>query len=531
MSPPPEDKGVPEMSAKAAKLLGLNPAKLSRSKSERKSKSRGLDDDDDLVMVGGDDLNTSPEKSSRDHRGKSKVLSDPIFKDAPPPPAVPMPPGDDDLPIRRKKLSTMESSANARTSKQARQEDDIVMVDADGPSEAPGLKRSDPSARKAGIGGMLGGLLGKTRSDNKRRSIALTDDEGRGLRRDDRKVKRSAKERSVGDTDQDVTMTGGAAEEDQEARREARRARRAEKEATEKAADYARRAKDEERRERRRKQEEEMEARRQEEKEARRAARREQRAREDAEREAAEAKEAERAERRRARRAERDAAQTDAEPLTEDPGRLRKSDRRKSHMDAPIDDDEERRRRREERRGMRSSEAPRTSRRKSAPVVDSYFDPRNGSNSRDAEPEYLPADGPVYKDAKRKKDKAGWPHSGTDSWVKDHSDAPPPPGDTPPVDERPADDPVADENARRNLRKTRRHSKYEDGAGAVDDQEERRRRRESRRQEKEAVRSSEGSQGDRRRASRRDSAYVDNEPRAPSAQGGLFSRFKKIAGV
>jgi hypothetical protein len=42
MSPPPDDaKNPPEMSGKAAKLLGVTPAKLSRSKSERKSKSRG----------------------------------------------------------------------------------------------------------------------------------------------------------------------------------------------------------------------------------------------------------------------------------------------------------------------------------------------------------------------------------------------------------------------------------------------------------------------------------------------------------
>jgi hypothetical protein len=485
---------------------------------------KGLDDDDDIVMVGGDEDTASPEKSSRDRKGKSKVIADPIFKNAPPPPPA-VPPGDEDLPIRRNKMPfTKESSANARYVKQAKQEDDIVMVDAGGPSEKPGLKRSDSSAKRAGIGGMFGGLLSKSRPDNKRRNTALTDDEGRSLRREDRKIKRPANERSEGnDVDRNVTMSGGAAEEDQEARREARRARRAEREAAEKAAEDARRAKDEERRERRRKQEEEMEARRQEEKEARRAARREQRAREDAEREAAAAKEAERAERRRARRAEREATQTDGEePVTDDPGRLKRPDRRKSHMD----DDEERRQRHEQRRRNGLSEAPRTSRRMSAPVVDSYFDPRNGSKSRNAGPEFLPADGPVYKDSRRKKEKAGWPHSGTDSWVKDHSDAPPPPEDAPPADD-PADDPTADENARRNLRKTRRHSKYDDGAG---DQEERRRRRESRRREKEVVRSSEGSQGDDRRSSRRDSVYI-NASRAPSAQGGLFSRFKRLAGV
>ena len=478
----------------------------------------GLDDEDDIVMVDGDDL-TSPEKSTRDRKGKPKVIADPSFKA---PPAVPMPPGDYDLPERRKRMPpTKDMNANSRLSKQTKQDDDIVMVDAGGPSENPGLKRSDSSAKKPGLSGMFGGLLAKSRPDNKRRSTALTDDEGaRGLRREDRKIKRAATDRSQPDID--VTMSGGAAEEDQEAKREARRARRAEREAAEKTADEARRIKDEERRERRRKQEEEAEAKLREEKESRRAARREQKAREEEDRLAAEVKDAARTERRRARRAERD-VQTDGEPMTEDPVRLKKSDRRKSHMDGPVEDDEDRRRRREERHRMRSSDAPRTSRRKSAPVVNDYFDSRNGSKKA---PEYLPADGPVYKNAKSKK--VGWPHSGTDSWVQDHSDAPPPPDDTPAVEPTPAEDPIADENARRELRKTRRHSKYDDGA---DDQDERRRRKESRRAEKENVKSSEGSQGDGRRSSRRESAYIDSGSRAPSAQGGLFGRLKKIAGV
>lgn len=475
---------------------------------------KDVDEDDDLVMVDA----FSPEKPSRDRKGKSKVISDPMFK---PPPAVPMPPGDYDLPSRRKRSAT-DSSANARN-KQAKQDDDIVMVDAGGPSDnLGGLKRSDSVAKKAGLGGMLGGFLSKTRPDNKRRNTAVTDDEApRGLRREDRKIKRPAKGRSEAD-DVDMTMSGGAAEEDQEARREARRARRAEKEAFEKATEEARKAKDEERRERRRRQEEEAEAKIREEKDARRAARREQRAKEDADRLAADAKEAERAERRKSRRAERE-VQTDVEGLTEDPARLKKSDRRKSHMDGPVEDDEDRRRRREERHRMRSTDAPKTSRRKSAPVVDDYFDTRNGKPQ--ARDEYLPADGPVYKNSKRKK--AGWPHSGTDSWVQETSDAPPPPEDAAPAEGGSPVDDVADEDARRRLRRTRKHSKV-DEADAMD---ERQRRRESRRSEKAAtVRSGEGSQGDGLRSSRRDSGFVDTS-RAPSASGGLFSRFKKIAGV
>jgi hypothetical protein len=91
------------------------------------------------------------------------------------------------------------------------------------------------------------------------------------------------------------------------------------------------------------------------------------------------------------------------------------------------------------------------------------------------------------------------------------------------VEEGPADDTIADENVRRHLRKTRRLSKYDE-----DDREERRRRRESRRAD--GMKSSEGSQGDVRRSSRRDSGFI-TASREPSAQGGLFSRFRRIAGV
>jgi hypothetical protein len=105
------------MSEKAARMLGVTPNKLSRSKSERKSYSRGMlrprlprtseektnphegmDDDEDLVMVDKDEDAPSPEKTSRDRKGKSKVT------DAPPP-AVPMPPSSVDPPTRRRTLT------------------------------------------------------------------------------------------------------------------------------------------------------------------------------------------------------------------------------------------------------------------------------------------------------------------------------------------------------------------------------------------------------------------------------------------
>lgn len=420
-----------------------------------------------------------------------------------------MPPGTNDMPYWRPRGPfSLEPSANGRYSKQAKQDEDIVMVDAGGPSETPGLKRSDSSAKKAaaGLGGMLGGFLSKPRPEPKRRST-LDDGSGRGLRREDRKIKRFSE-------NPDVTMTGGIADEDQEAqdsRRAARRARRAEKEAIEKAAEEARKAKDAGRRERRRKQEEESEARRQEEKEARRAARKEQKALEEAERQAAEAKQAERSERRRAKRAERDAraeaTQTDGEALTEGPERLKRSDRRKSHMDG-TEDEEERRRRREERRAARGIETPRTSRRKSAPIVDSYFDTRNGSKAE--------------KESKRKSRQPGWPHSGTDSWVQDHSDAPPPPEDAPATD-APGDTTAGDERERRRMRKTRHQNETE----AEEDAEERRIRREARRNEREQVKSSEGSQGDGRRSTRRESGFIEPRSRAASSTGGIFSRWRR----
>lgn len=515
ISPPPE------MSSKAAKLLGLTPGKLSRSKSEKHKSSRGMlpsspanvhlsmtdnlkapEEDEDIVIVGANGASPPPEKSSRDRKSKSKVFTDPIAFSSPPP-AVPMPPGDNDLPYRRPRMPK-DPRADGR-SKQTKPDEDIVMVDAGGPSEnePPALKRSDSSAKKAGLGGMFGGLLSKARPDNKRRGTAVEEDGPRGLRREDRKVKRE-------DVDRDVTMSGGAAEEDQEAKRAARRAARKEQEALLKAADDARNAKDDERRARRRKQEEEMEARQQEEKDLRRAARREQKAQAEADRQASEAKEAERLEKRRARRSEKEATQTDGEQLTEGPERLKRSDRRKSHMDGPADDDEERRRRREERRAARGTDTPKTSRRQSAPVVDGYFDSRNGSRARDTE-----------KDSKRKK--AGWPHSGTDSWVAETSDAPPPPDKgIGAADE--TEDGVGGEKERSRMRKTRRQSKY--GDETEEDPEERRKRRESRRQERGTVKSSEGSQGDGRRPSRRDSGFVDS--RAPSAQGGIFGRLKRM---
>lgn len=482
-----------------------------------------MEEDDDIVMV----EEPSPEKSSR---RKSRVSHEhptafsrlgwimpvsmarglsPLY--------VPIPPIGYDAPAQPRRRQTNKISETDSIYKQVRQQDDdIVMVDAGGPSEnhqPPSFKKSESRAKKAGLGGMLGGFLSKARPDaTRKRSTAQTDDEGRGLRREGRKVKRA---RDAGtDGDMDATMVGAATDDDQEARRATRRARRAEREAAETAAEDARKANDE-RSTRRRKREGGDEIRRQEDREARRAARREARAVE----EAARIAEDERAERRRARRAEKEAAAAQVNDLLS-PNREKrhKSERRRSTMDAATTDDDRR-----DRRRHRTSETPRSSRRRvTEPDIKDYFDPRNSSR-RKGNDDVIPADGDVYRSStKHKTKRPGWPHSGTDSWVKDHSDAPPPPEDEGGPSVQAVDDTEADEETRRKLRKTRRTSRYEDDPN---EDAERRRRRESRKAEKEQVRSMEsGSQG---RTSRRDSGFVEQVlPRATSTAGGWWSKIK-----
>ncbi|KAH8815242.1 hypothetical protein F5884DRAFT_170872 [Xylogone sp. PMI_703] len=480
---------TPDIS-KAAKVLGVNPAKLSRSKSERKPRSRDIVDED-VFMTGADNDPASIDRT-RDRKRKPK----------------------------------------------SKFEEDPAMVDPGRPLDNAGQfghKRSDSGAKKlaSGIGGVFGGLLSKTRSDSKRRNTYLTDDENaRGLRRDDPRVRRGERVPSGGEADIEAVMAGVEGDEEREARRAARRARRAEREAADRAAgdvprdaprdaprDIPRerdapRAKDEDkeaRRERRRKREEEiMEARRQEEREARRAARREQKAREDSDRLAEEAKEAERAERRRARRAERE-REARADAAVDDAARMRKPDRRKSHADVP-DEEEERRRRREERRAQRAAEEANARRRKSVPAGDKH--------SRDAEPRYMPAEGRVYRDSRKEREKPSWVHSGMDSWVNDHSDAPPPPEDAPITEAPMVEDTLADEDARRRLRRTRRQAQY------IDEEDERRRRHEIRRREREreAMRSSEGSQPENQ--SRNEAMYTDPVPvPVAPAKGSWWRKF------
>lgn len=416
-----------------------------------------------------------------------------MFNEQAPLPSVPMPPPPLAIPIRSKTMPTTDWNANARAYQQRRQEDEI-MVEQGGPSEnpgVPGLKRTDSSARKSGLRGMFGGVFGqkeketeKDRPDLKRRSTAPAEDESRAYRRVDRKARRSFRD---ADHNIDVTMTGAASEEDLEARKAARHARRAGRDAGQRSAEDARATKEEVIRERQRREEEN-------EREARRAAKRgKKRAAERRVEEEREVKEAERIERRKAKR-EREAAQTGSDPRVEDPSRF---NHRRSDGDV---DDKARRRRRED----RARSGPRKSSHKSAPAP---------------EPEFLPADGPVYSRSKPKESPL-WPRSGTDSWVKENSDRPLSPS-FPTGKASPVDDAVGGEAERIKKRKKR----------PMGNEDDKRRRRDERRRKEETEkppRSSKGSQEDFLRESQRDSGF--KTVRAPSASASLFSRWRSYGG-
>ncbi|RAL63173.1 hypothetical protein DID88_004252 [Monilinia fructigena] len=378
---------------KAAKMFGLGiPSKLSRSKSEKTRPSRDDDVDDDVAG-----------------------------------------------PIRHRSRSDKKKQGD--------------------PSEnlgAPRPKQTDSSTRKSGLGGMFGGVFGKKdkekdRPDLKRRSTAPAGDESRAYRRDERKTRRSS--RDV-DPEIDVTMTGAATEEDQEARRAARRARRAEREAGQKGVEDVRTAKEESRRDRQQREEEDEQQGRRE-------------------------------------KLHRHMASYELKILcvlgADEAIEMVK-------MMKLVDEDVKT----ERNHLILENQAA-----KSAPVP---------------EPEFLPADGPVYS---RSKPKApAWPHSGTDSWVRENSDAPPPPN-IPTGEASPVDDTVGGEAERKRMRKTR----------PMGNDDDKRRRREERRREKETekpTRSPEGSQEDAIRGGQRDSGFETS--RAPGASGGLFGRWKRYGG-
>ncbi|KAI1800418.1 hypothetical protein F4811DRAFT_539409 [Daldinia bambusicola] len=410
VSPPPEE--IPAMSSKAAKIFGVD--KSQKSRTRKVSMAYPLDDED-VMMTGVGGGPSSPEKSARK---RSKVET---------------------------RYNTNSPLANPN---QPKTEDDAVMFDAENHVDAVPLKRSGSNAKK-GISGLFGGLMSSTprpesRPEPRRRSTYhTTDDEARP----DKRVRRSTRDYHIVDEE--------GIDDEREARRAARRARRAE----EKAAEEARLAKEEERRERRRRHEEEAEARKQAEREARRAERRATRERE-AERLAVEAKEAERAERRRLRRLEKEAAA--AEEMEAEARRAARAERRRARYADASGDEEERRRRRHEARRAEEKAA----RRRTMPA-DEYVYPQERSSRHTIDDR--------DRDRDRRRNKAQiWPHSGTDSWVKDHSDAGPPPTDGPNTNVPPEDD----EEARRATRRAaRRRAKYGDMDAEMEDDRRRRRTR------------------------------------------------------
>jgi hypothetical protein len=417
ISPPPDDVKPKEMSAKAAKVMGVNRSKSTREKTKaRKVPDPYAIDDDDMVMV------DNPEDSAKDV---------PQFE----------------IPSRDKKKSSKSRRQSTMMSGGLGEADDAVMVDAPRASDEPELlerpspvRRTTSSAKKGGLmGGIFGAFSGNRPTPDRRQSkmyesedgnsrrkrgSVYEDDSTKRLRRDDRKVGRTRKPSDADGLTDAAPATdaeAAAAADAKEARRAERRAKR-EREAAEEDAktsrrrdkDDARRAKEREERDRLAKEDEEREARKQEERRARRETRRaegERLARED------EARTTERRERRRERERE--------------PEERPKAERRRSYMPG-SEDDEARRARHEERRMRRSvdvtagaKDRPRASRRRSdypAPV-DDYFG-RNG--------EPVPANGrspladsrPYQKPQTSGKDK-------TTSWVDSLNEDPPPP---PPVE-------------------------------------------------------------------------------------------------
>ncbi|KAI9874854.1 MAG: hypothetical protein M1830_009203 [Pleopsidium flavum] len=612
MSPPPEDR--PEVSAKAAKLMGMGPGKINRKPSTKgKQKASAVPDpyaldEDDIVMVDGEDeavVNAPPpfktsssKKKAVEGKSKREVGPAPMDEITLPPVAptvLPERPGSKWDHFEPRKANGKSKSKQFKGVADAT--DDIVMVEA-GPSNgspeiitgsdelafveeprqpAP-LKRSMSSAKKQD---KLMGLFGSFRKSRRAseafeppKSKAFSgDDDAKRLRRDDRKVRRSAKnEIEAEGVYADVLANDGAFTEpdEVEARKEERRSKRASrdiatkqaKEAeiraaedrraarreTEKAAEEARRAKAREAREKRAREEEEDEARRQEEKRARRAAREERHAGGVSAPKDTGIRDGE----RRRRHRDREVSNGGPVPLVEQRSpRPRKSERRRSHTDKPVPvqspgEEADRHVRREQRRAH-GTPREKPSRRKSAPPVDDYFDPRNGS--REVPVDEFGADAPIYSAPVPLPAQADPYMNGandhTSSWVNSQIiEPPPPPPVEPTVIELPPtgsgrnhEDSTVEEDARREMRRARRHSKY--ASITPDDVEGRRHRRDSRRAEKEGLRSSEGSEGDKYARRKSDYAgYMNGGPvktfDGKMASAGAAKRgswFKKITNL
>ncbi|KAJ0115486.1 hypothetical protein J7T55_012766 [Diaporthe amygdali] len=390
-----------------------------------------------------------------------------------------------------------EKSSRRRHKQYPRDDDDIVMVDVADATPPPGLRRSNTSgSTKKGFGGLFGGMLSTPKTDPRPEPRRRNTHHGT-----------------------DIEDGAAATDVDAEAKKAARRLRRAEREAAEKEEEDSRRAKDEARREKRRKQEEE-------EHEARRAERRAAKLRQEEERKAAEDKEAAREERRRQKRLERqqerEATAANGETTVEDDearraarrerrkGRAAESDREQERRHP--DEDEERRRRRAERRAARESAEGKSSSRRRAERADDGFGRPSKISRRHT-------DGLDKSFKKSESNPNPWPHSGTSSWVKDHSDAGPPPEDGVPPIEAMED---MDDAAARHERRRRR--KYGDGVVDVEvGDEDGERRRRKRREERAG--GSDGS-GERKRHSIIGDAYATATPRSSAS-----SWWKKLKGT
>ena len=525
-SPPAEE--APEMTSKAAKMMGT--AKLDRKASTRgKEKASGKKlpvtsekfletadggnvavpdpypiDSDDMVMVDDLDNPLIHVKSSATKETGLKSKSKGI--DAEPNSSLRR-----GLPDRTKSTrdSKMEPSSSKRKSKIGNDfDDDIVMVDAGssgdthvepGPDDMQfitkpkGLQRSATSSKKpdSKSGGLGGGLFGAFRKNRRasevnessksravvedeevaprKRTVTGGDDSAKRPRRDNRrrseKTDRAA-EGYVYDTARDVE--GATDADDADTRREKRRIKRAED---------GRIAK--EQREEALKYEADRRSKRREADKAKLKDDSDKRARKDEE------AEARRFEYKEARRAAREAhrREEEANRALEDDILKPRSKRRDTDKEVPTASSSRPRTSDRRRSHMdKATERPKSSRRKSTmAAVDDYFDPRNARSTNENDP---------Y---------GGNDH--TTSWVKSQVSEPPEPPPVEPTIMEPApdfrakgaDDLMEDEYARRaSHKKPKRGSRmYTDPL--ADEQEERRRRR----KEKE-VRSSEGSAAEER---------------------------------
>ena len=544
--PSPPDEEAPDMSSKAAKMMGT--AKLDRRASTRgKQKASGKKnpamfeklletadggglavpdpyaiDSDDMVMVNDlDGVLPEGKKTSTANGIGSKSKSKGTDADQ----------GSSlkkDLPDRTKskRESKMEPSSSKRKSKIGNDfDDDVVMVDAGSSGDAgvepgpddmqfitkpKGLQRSATSSKRAdskpvGLGGGLFGAFRKSRrapevhelpkgrapvADEeiapRKRTVTGGDDSAKRPRRDERRKSEKTDRAAEGYVYETARDGGGAAEaEDVDARREKRRAKRAEDDRISK-----------EQREEALKYEADRRAKRREADKAKPKEDRDRRARKDEEAEARRLEEKE--DRRAAREARR--REEEANRALEDDILKPRSKRRDTEKEVPAASSS-RPRTSDRRRSHvdKATERPKSSRRKSTMTpVDDYFDPRNGHSVNENDP---------Y---------GGNDH--TASWVKSQVSEPPePPPVEPTILEQAPDfrakgapDLMEDEYARRaSHKKPKRSSRmYTDPLG--DEQEERRRRRKEK-----GVRSSEGSAAEERYGG------LGSMNRRPSDLGGV----------